>query len=148
MRFDVFGTLRGFVFTSCVVRWRGMTVSGVVVGESTSALGDGRVCLIRVTCMHCIKSMRLLEDECVCLRMNLNMLLWCKEVQSYFEECLLWVGGVVYYFEECLPSLGCLSILIRVLSSVFFSCDSVLCCFHLQRRPESVGRRDSYHYGK
>ena len=27
------------------VGWRGMNVSGVVVGESTSALGDGRVCV-------------------------------------------------------------------------------------------------------
>jgi hypothetical protein len=27
------------------VGWRGMNVSGVVVGESTSALGDRRVCV-------------------------------------------------------------------------------------------------------
>ena len=39
------------------VGWRGMNVSGVVVGESTSALGDRRVCvevcLIRVTSIDC-----------------------------------------------------------------------------------------------
>jgi hypothetical protein len=32
-------------FTRLLVRWRGMSVSGVVVGESTSALGDRRVCV-------------------------------------------------------------------------------------------------------
>ncbi len=37
-------TLRGFVCTRWVVRWRGMNVSGVVVGESTSVLGGRRVC--------------------------------------------------------------------------------------------------------
>ena len=49
------------------VGWRGMNVSGVVVGESTSALGDRRVCvgsyLIRVTSMHSIKSIRMFEDD-------------------------------------------------------------------------------------
>ncbi len=35
------------VCASCVVRWRGMNVSWVVVGESASAsaLGDRRVCV-------------------------------------------------------------------------------------------------------
>jgi hypothetical protein len=32
-------------FTSWVVRWLGMNASGVVVGESTSALGERRVCV-------------------------------------------------------------------------------------------------------
>ncbi len=33
-----------FVCASWVVRWRRMNVSGVVVGESTGALRDRRVC--------------------------------------------------------------------------------------------------------
>jgi hypothetical protein len=37
----VYWTLRDFVCT----RWVGMNVSGVVVGESTSALGDRMVCV-------------------------------------------------------------------------------------------------------
>ena len=41
----VYWTLGGFVCTCWMVRWRGMNVSGVVVGESTSALGDKRVCV-------------------------------------------------------------------------------------------------------
>jgi hypothetical protein len=36
---------RSFVFASWLVRWRGMSVSWVVVGESASALGDRRVCV-------------------------------------------------------------------------------------------------------
>ncbi len=39
----------------------------VVVGESASALGDRMFlcgsCLIRVTSMHCIKSVRMFEDD-------------------------------------------------------------------------------------
>jgi hypothetical protein len=41
----VYWTLRGFVCTSWVVSWWGTNVSGFVVGESTSALGDRRVCV-------------------------------------------------------------------------------------------------------
>ncbi len=41
----VYLRLRGFVCISWVVRWRGMNASGVVVGESRSALGDRKVCV-------------------------------------------------------------------------------------------------------
>ncbi len=58
--------LRGFMCTSRVVRWRGVYVSWVmVVGASASAFGDRRVCgrcLIRVSSMHYIKSIRMFEN--------------------------------------------------------------------------------------
>ncbi len=43
----VYWLLRGFVGASWVARWRGMNVRFVVVvvGESASALGDGRICV-------------------------------------------------------------------------------------------------------
>jgi hypothetical protein len=41
----VYWTPRGFVCGSWVVRWQGMNVIWVVVGESGSALGDRRVCV-------------------------------------------------------------------------------------------------------
>ena len=58
-----------FVCTSWVVRWRGMNINWVVVGESTSVLGGRQKgvlcgsCLMRVTSMHCIKSIRVFEDD-------------------------------------------------------------------------------------
>jgi hypothetical protein len=47
------------VHVGWLVGWRGMNVSGVVVGESMSALGDRRVCVEVV----CIKSIRMFEDD-------------------------------------------------------------------------------------
>jgi hypothetical protein len=77
------------------VGWRGMNVSGVVVGESTSALGDGRVCVEVVWFVWpaCAASSRY-----VCLRMtsrDVNTVLWWKEVHSeglwgrWSDECNL-----------------------------------------------------------
>jgi hypothetical protein len=47
----VYWTLRGFVCTSWVVRWRGTNVSWVVVvvGASASGLGDRRVLCVKLS---------------------------------------------------------------------------------------------------
>jgi hypothetical protein len=75
-------------------------------GASASALGDRRVCgscLIRVTSMHYIKSIRMFEDDSRRF----------TRVFGLVECCMP--------FEEYLPSLGCLSILIRVLPPSFLA---------------------------
>jgi hypothetical protein len=41
----VYWTLHDFVCTRWLVRRRGMNITGVVVGESTSVLGDRRICV-------------------------------------------------------------------------------------------------------
>jgi hypothetical protein len=41
----------------------GMNVSWVVVGASASALGNRRVCVIRVTSMRDMNSMRMFEED-------------------------------------------------------------------------------------
>jgi hypothetical protein len=58
----VYRTLRGFMckFGDSLAR---RNVSWVVVGTSASALGNRRVCVIRVTSMYYMKSIRMFEDD-------------------------------------------------------------------------------------
>jgi hypothetical protein len=71
-------------------------------------------CLIRVTSMHYIKSIRMFEDDVT----------WSKHAlvnQGGSLWGLCWWRDV-YSLKNVLPSLGCHSILIKALPSAFFSC--------------------------
>ncbi len=79
----VYWTLRGFVCISWVVRWRGINVNGVVVGESRSALGDRKVCVEVVWFLWpaWIASSRYVTWTCSCdarrFSLGFGLVKWC-----------------------------------------------------------------------
>ncbi len=80
------------------------------VGRQKGLCGS---CLIRVTSMHCIKSIRMFEDDGT-----------SPEHAIVIQGGSL--GGLGWWSDVCnlkivLPSLGCLSILIRVLALSFLA---------------------------
>ncbi len=140
-------TLRGFV---CVCKLGGSLAGGEckLGGGGWSALWDRRVCVKVVLSPACIASSRYVclrwrnvtwACSCDSLRFTsgFGLLEWCMYA-VWRMICLLWAVWVFWS--------GFFHLLFLRVQLAFFSCDSVSGCSRLQRRPESVGRRQSYHY--
>ena len=107
-------------------------------------------CLIRVTSMHDIKSIRMFEDDVTWLEHALV-------IEGGFLG--VWVSGMMYIIWRMCVFFGLSQysdpgffrlLFLRIACDCnrpSFSCDSVSICQCLQRWPQSVGRRECYQYG-
>jgi hypothetical protein len=108
----------------------------------------GGGCLIRVASMHYMNSIPMFEDDVT----------WPDHAIVIQGGSLgVWVGGVTYVILRMFAFFGLLqysnqgsftffscALTVNVIGLI--SCDSVYLSFRLQRRPQSVGCRESYHH--